>query len=279
MSQRVTVTDLREKKARGEKITMLTAYDYPSARVVDSGGVDIILVGDSLGMVVLGYDNTLSVTMEDMLHHTRAVVRGSQKAMVVFDMPFLSYHVNREEALRNAGRAIQEAGAQAVKLEGGQEVAPVVETIVKAGIPVMGHIGLTPQSIHQLGGFKVQGKDEATARKMIDDARALEQAGAFSIVLETVPWQLARIITGKVAVPTIGIGAGSYCDGQVLVTHDLLGIFDRFAPKFVRRYANLYPEMVSAVERYVAEVKNGEFPAPEHTFGMKEELLEKLTQE
>ncbi|MCL4514397.1 MAG: 3-methyl-2-oxobutanoate hydroxymethyltransferase [Firmicutes bacterium] len=255
---------------------MLTAYDYPSARVVDSGGVDVILVGDSLGMVVLGYDNTLSVTMEDMLHHTKAVVRGSQKAMVVFDMPFLSYHVNREEALRNAGRAIQEAGAQAVKLEGGQEVAPVVETIVKAGIPVMGHIGLTPQSIHQLGGFKVQGKDESTARKMIDDARALEQAGAFSIVLETVPWQLARIITGKATVPTIGIGAGLHCDGQVLVTHDLLGIFDRFAPKFVRRYANLYLEMVSAVERYVAEVGNSEFPAPEHTFSMKEELLEKL---
>lgn len=256
---KVTTATLKAKKANGEKITMLTSYDYATAAMVDEAGIDLILVGDSLGMVVLGYENTLAVTMEDMLHHTRAVTRAVKNVMVVGDMPFLSYHISREEAVRNAGRFIKEAGAHAVKLEGGKERVDTVKAVLDAQIPVMGHIGLTPQSVNQLGGFKVQGKDLETARKLIEDAKALEEAGVFSLVLECVPTPLARKITEEISVPTIGIGAGPYCDGQVLVINDMLGMFKGHIPKFVKKYANLQPIIAEALKEYKREVEMGIF--------------------
>jgi 3-methyl-2-oxobutanoate hydroxymethyltransferase len=255
---------------------MLTAYDFPMAKLVDASGIDAILVGDSMGNVVLGYGSTIPVTMDDMVHHVKAVVRGVARAMVVGDMPFLSYHLSREESVRNAGRLLQEGGAQAVKLEGGAEVAGAIRAMVNAGIPVMGHLGLTPQSVNQMGGYKVQGKDEAAARKLIEDALAIQEAGVFSIVLECVPTLLAKLITEKLDVPTIGIGAGPYCSGQVLVAHDMLGLYGGVSPKFAKRYAQLSEQIMEALKGYKDEVENRTFPGPEHGFGMSEEVLEKL---
>lgn len=272
-NERVTTAYFRKAREEGRRITVLTAYDFPLARMIDEAGIDAILVGDSVGNVVLGYENTLPVTMDDMLHHTKAVVRAVKHAMVIADMPFLSYQVSREEAVRNAGRLLKEGGAQAVKLEGGQEVAATVSAITDAGIPVMGHIGLTPQAVHQLGGYQVQGRDAAAAQKLLDDARALDAAGVFAIVLECVPVPLARVITQAVSVPTIGIGAGPYCDGQVLVTHDLLGLYGGFAPRFVKQYANLHVQIVAALAQYRREVVEGAFPGEEHGFTMPEEAL------
>lgn len=273
---RVTTATIREKKSKRDKITMLTAYDYAFATLVDQAGIDMILVGDSLGMVQLGYENTLSVTMDDMVHHTKAVVRGAKNAMVVADMPFLSYHISVEDAVRNAGRLIQEGGAQAVKLEGGEERLPVVRAILNAEIPIVGHIGLTPQSINQFGGFKVQGKDLETARKLIRDAKLLEEAGIFSIVLEGVPSALAAKITDSLSIPTIGIGAGRDCDGQVLVINDMLGIFQGHIPKFVKRFTNVGPLIVNSFKDYKTEVEAGTFPADEHCYTIKDDVLEKL---
>lgn len=273
---RVTTATIREMKAEGKPITMLTSYDFSMAKMVDDAGIDMILVGDSLGNVVLGYDSTLPVTMDEMVHHVKAVCRGTSRAMVVADMPFLSYQVSKEEAVRNAGRFMKETGAQAVKLEGGQEVCKAVRKIVDAGIPVMGHLGLTPQSIHQLGGFKVQGKDESAARKLLEDALALEEAGVFSIVLECVPTPLAKMVTEKLRVATIGIGAGPYCDGQVLVIHDMLGLYPRTSPRFVKKYVQLHEHIAAALKQYKAEVEERAFPGPEHSFGMAEEVLKKL---
>lgn len=273
---RMTTALLKDKKHKNEKITMLTSYDYSLAGMVDAAGIDMILVGDSLGMVVLGYDSTLPVTMEDMIHHTKAVVRGTKNCMIVGDMPFLSYHISRKEAVRNAGRFIQEAGAGSVKLEGGQERVDTVKAIVDAQIPVVAHIGLTPQSVNQFGGFKVQGKDVATANKLIADARALEEAGAFSIVLECVPTLLAQKITAAVSIPTIGIGAGQYCDGQVLVINDMLGMFTGHIPKFVKKYANLQPLIMEALTAYKEEVQAGVFPSDEYGFAISDEVLDKL---
>ncbi len=273
---RMSTASLKEKRLKNEKISMLTAYDYSTAAMVDEAGIDMILVGDSLGMVFLGYENTLSVTMEDMIHHTKAVVRGTKNAMVVGDMPFMSYHVSVKEAVRNAGRFIQEGGAQAVKLEGGQERIATVKAILDAQIPVMGHIGLTPQSVNQFGGFKVQGKDLETANKLIRDAKALAEAGVFSIVLEGVPTKLAKRITEEVSVPTIGIGAGQYCDGQVLVINDMLGMFKGHIPKFVKKFANLEPLIIAALRDYKKEVEEGTFPGEEHGFTINDDVLEKL---
>ena len=273
---RVTTATIRDKKARNEKITMLTAYDYGLAVLVDQAGIDMILVGDSVGNVQLGYENTLAVTMDDMVHHTRAVVRGSKNAMVVADMPFLSYHISIEEAVRNAGRLIQEGGAQAVKLEGGEERLPVVNAILNAEIPIVAHIGLTPQSVNQFGGFKVQGKDLETARKLIRDAKLLEEAGVFAIVLEGVPAPLAAKVTAAAAVPTIGIGAGKDCDGQVLVINDMLGINQGHIPKFVKRFADLGPTILKALSDYKNEVEAGTFPGPEHSYTIKDDVLERL---
>jgi len=258
---------------------MLTAYDYPTALLVDRAGIDILLVGDSLGMVVLGMPNTVAVTMKDMIHHCKAVSRGASSCLIVGDLPFMSYNVSTEKAMENAGRLLKEGNADVVKLEGGREMAEVVRKLVDGGIPVQGHIGLTPQSATKLGGFKVQGKDVASARKLVDDAIALEQAGAFSLILEAVPDRLARIITETVKIPTIGIGAGPWCDGQVLVTHDMVGLFDRFTPKFVRKYANVYGEMMKAMESYKADVENRAFPGPEHGFTIKDEILDALKKE
>jgi len=274
--KKVTVRTLRAKKRRGEPITMLTAYDYPSAAAVDRAGVDVILVGDSLGMVVLGYETTLPVTMEDMLHHCKAVARGARYPLLVGDMPFMSYQVSVEEAVRNAGRFLQEGGMDAVKLEGGRERLETIRAIVSAGIPVMGHIGLTPQSVNQLGGFRAQGKTAAAAKRLIDDALALQDAGVFSIVLESVPGKLAALISEKLDVPTIGIGAGAGCDGQVLVFHDLLGLFDRFTPRFVKQYAQLHEVIDAALHEYIDDVINRRFPAEEHTVEMKPEEWEAL---
>jgi 3-methyl-2-oxobutanoate hydroxymethyltransferase len=277
--KKVTALSLRSKKERGEPITMLTAYDYPTALAMDSAGLDVILVGDSLGMVVLGYENTLPVTMEDMLHHARAVARGARAALLVGDMPFMSYQVSVEEAVRNAGRFVQTAGMDAVKLEGGRERAEAVRTITRAGIPVMGHLGLTPQSVHQLGGFRAQGKTASAAKRLLDDALILEEAGIFSLVLEAVPARLAGLISKRLGVPTIGIGAGGGCDGQVLVTHDLLGLFDRFTPKFVRKYADFHAEMRRAFGEYIDDVQAHRFPAQEHTLEMSEEEWQALQSE
>ncbi len=263
---KITPPQIIEMKRKGEKITVLTAYDYPTARIVDGAGIDILLVGDSLGMVCLGYPDTVSVTMEEMLHHTAAVARGTENGLIVADMPFLSYHVSIPEAIANAGRFLKEARADCVKLEGGVRMAPTVKAIVEAGIPVMGHIGLTPQTATQLGGFTVQGREEGAAKELIADARALEDAGAFSIVIECVPQELSGRITDEVSIPTIGIGAGLQCDGQVLVLHDLVGLFDRFLPKFVKQYADASALIREAVESYKGDVQSGAFPAKEHTF-------------
>lgn len=273
---RISVTDLAKKKSMGQKLTMLTSYDYSMASIVDAAGIDMILIGDSLGMVVLGYEDTLPVTMDDMIHHTKAVARGTKNAMLVGDMPFLSYHVTIEEAVRNAGRFIQEAGAQSIKLEGGAERVDTIKAIIDAQIPVMGHIGLTPQSVNQFGGFKVQGKNLETAKKLIADAKALEEAGVFAMVLEGVPAELARLVTEEVTVPTIGIGAGPHCDGQVLVVNDMLGMFPGHVPKFVKKFANLEPLITGAFKAYKEEVQAGTFPASEHCFTIKDEVLEKL---
>ncbi len=267
---RVTTVTLREMKDRGEKISMLTAYDYPIARLLDEAGIEVILVGDSLAMVGLGYETTLPVTMEEMLHHVRAVSRGVKRALLVADMPFGSFQASVEEGVRNAGRFLKEAGAQAVKLEGGREVADLTRRLTSVGIPVMGHLGLTPQMVHQFGGFKVQGRTAAAAERLREDALLLEEAGIFALVLEGIPWQVAEVITKELRIPTIGIGAGSSCDGQVLVTNDLLGLFDDFAPKFVKRYANLKETIAAAFTRYRQEVKAGEFPGPEHAFRLDE---------
>jgi 3-methyl-2-oxobutanoate hydroxymethyltransferase len=257
---RVTAPKLKEMKAAGERITVLTAYDYPTGKLLDEAGIDVALVGDSLGMVVLGYENTLSVTIDDMIHHTAAVVRGVKHALVVADMPFMSYQITVEDAVRNAGRLLQEAGAQAVKLEGGKAVAPTVERIVNLGIPVMGHLGYTPQSTHQLGGARMQGKDDAAALRLQEDARALEDAGAFAVVLELVPADVAARITKDLSIPTIGIGAGPSCDGQVQVVHDILGLYPDFSPKHSKQYANIWESTLEALRSYAREVKSGEFP-------------------
>ncbi len=272
----VTLSNIKSRKKSGERITMLTAYDYSTAVLVDRAGVDMILVGDSLGMVILGYDSTVPVTMEDMLHHSAAVRRGVNRALVVGDMPFMSYQVSPEEAVRNAGRFIKEAGCHAVKLEGGMNIAKTIERIVRAGIPVMGHIGLTPQTATALGGFKVQGRDEESARRLIRDARAVAEAGAFSLVLECVPSGIASAITEDIPIPTIGIGAGAGCDGQVLVTNDLLGLFPKFVPKFVKKYADLAPVIQEAITRFIDEVSKGEFPGDAHSFKGGEDLAEKI---
>ncbi len=261
--QKITTAVIRQKKKEGEKIAMLTAYDYATALVLDDAGIDIVLVGDSLGMVILGYDSTLPVTMADMLHHTKAVSRGLKRAMLIADMPFMSYQVSAEKALQNAGRFLKEAGAQGVKLEGGREVVDLIGKITAAGIPVIAHLGLTPQSVHQFGGYKTQGKDDASAQKIIEDAKMIEAAGAFALVLECVPAPLAGAITRSLAIPTIGIGAGPDCDGQVLVVNDMLGLFERFVPKFVKKYNNLNKEMKKSVRQYVEEVKSGAFPQPQ----------------
>ncbi|MBI2868424.1 MAG: 3-methyl-2-oxobutanoate hydroxymethyltransferase [Chloroflexi bacterium] len=273
---RVTVNQVREMKPRGERIAMLTAYDFSTARIVDTVGVPLILVGDSLGMVVLGYESTIPVTMEEMLHHTKAVVRGAKRAMVIGDMPFMTYHISIADALRNAARFIQEAGAQAVKLEGGVNVADKVQKIVECGIPVMGHIGLTPQSIHQFGGFKVQGKTPEAAARLLKDAQALEQAGAFAVVLETVPAPLAELITRKISIPTIGIGAGLGCDGQVQVINDILGSFTEFVPRHARQYVRLTDIMSKAVSEYYEDVKSGRFPTEAQSFPMDPAALAEL---
>ncbi|MEO8356354.1 MAG: 3-methyl-2-oxobutanoate hydroxymethyltransferase [Chloroflexota bacterium] len=274
--KKVTTLTYRQKKDRGEPITMLTAYDYPTALAMDRAGVDSILVGDSLAMVVLGYENTLPVTMDEMLHHCRAVARGAKSALLIGDMPFMSYQVSVEEATRNAGRFLQQGGMDAVKLEGGRERADAIRSITGAGIPVMGHLGLTPQSVNQLGGFRAQGKTALTAKRLVDDALILEEAGCFSIVLESVPARLAELISDKISIPTIGIGAGAGCDGQVLVTHDLLGLFDRFTPKFVKKYANFHHEMQRAFADYIEDVETKHFPAPEHTVEMDDKEWESL---
>lgn len=255
---------------------MLTAYDYSTAKLVDSSGINGILVGDSLGMVMLGYEDTLSVTMEDMIHHTAAVCRGAKNALVVGDMPFMSYQVSVEEAVRNAGRLMKEGRCHAVKLEGGAAVCPQIKAITQASIPVMAHIGLTPQSVNAFGGFKVQGKSEDAARKLIEEAKAVEEAGAFSIVLECVPEKLAELISKSVNIPTIGIGAGAGCDGQILVYQDMLGMFSDFTPKFVKKYAEIADVMKAAFEKYIEETKDGSFPAEEHTFKISEDVINKL---
>lgn len=265
---KITTRTFQAKKQAGNRITMLTAYDYPMARAVDRAGIDSILVGDSLGMVVLGYSNTLPVTMEDMLHHCRAVARGAERALLIGDMPFMSYQAAPEEAVRNAGRFLQEAGMDAVKLEGGSERIEAVRAIISAGIPVLGHLGLTPQSVHQLGGFRAQGKTADQAVELYRDARLLEKAGCFGLVLESVPDRVAEFISSQLSIPTIGIGAGGGCDGQVLVTHDLLGYFDRFVPKFVQQYASLHREIQSALVEYRGQVESGEFPTQKHSFSI-----------
>jgi 3-methyl-2-oxobutanoate hydroxymethyltransferase len=268
-----TVLELKRKK--GERLAMLTAYDFPSARLVAEAGVDLILVGDSLGMVVLGYDSTVPVTVDDMVHHTKAVRRGSAEAFVIADMPFLSYGTP-EQALASAARLMKEAGADSVKLEGGTEVVPIVQALLRAGVPVLGHVGLTPQTASALGGYKLQGKDEAQARKILEDAVALEAAGCWGVVLELVPAPLAKLITERVAIPTVGIGSGPDCDGQVLVFHDMVGIFSGFTPTFVKRYAEVGQTIRDAVARYAEEVRSGQFPAGGQSFGMKDDVVKRL---
>jgi 3-methyl-2-oxobutanoate hydroxymethyltransferase len=277
-TRRVTIPQLRKSKADGEKLVMLTAYDYPSARVLDAVGVDMLLVGDSLAMVVLGHENTLSVTMDEMLHHTRAVCRGRKRALVVGDMPYLSYHISLQESLANAGRFIKEAGADAVKLEGGRKRCDLIKALGDCEIPVMGHIGLTPQSVNALGGFKVQGKTSRAAEELIKDAIAVEQAGAFSMVLEGIPDELAAVITAEVSIPTIGIGAGPHCDGQVLVFHDMLGLYESYVPKFVRRYEDLHGKITAAVSRYIDDVRAGSFPSQAESYHASSKTKAKLAQ-
>lgn len=271
-----TTASVLLQKQNGEKITMLTAYDYSTAKLIDESGINCILVGDSLGMVMLGYDSTLPVTMEDMLHHTKAVARGAKNAMVIGDMPFMSYQTSVYDAVKNAGRFIQEAGAYAVKLEGGASVCDRIEAITKASIPVVAHIGLTPQSVNAFGGFKVQGKDEKRARELIEDAKKVEAAGAFMVVLECVPARLAEIISKEVSIPTIGIGAGAGCDGQVLVYQDMLGMFSDLTPKFVKKYADIGEMMKQAFSAYINDVKSGAFPEEKHGFKIDDEVIDKL---
>jgi 3-methyl-2-oxobutanoate hydroxymethyltransferase len=274
---RLSIHKLREYKAQGRRFAMITAYDYPSARLVEQAGAQVILVGDSLGSVILGYESTVPVTMDDMVHHTRAVVRGTEKAIVVADMPFMSYQASADDAMRNAGRFLQEAGATAVKLEGGSHVVPLVRRMVECGIPVMGHLGLTPQSVNQFGGHKVQGKTPAAAARLLNDARALEEAGAFAIVLETIPAPLSKMVTERLSVPTIGIGAGPHCDAQVQVFHDMLGIYDDCRPlRHAKRYANLGAIIREAVRSYISEVEDGVFPTEEHSFAMDDSTLTEL---
>jgi 3-methyl-2-oxobutanoate hydroxymethyltransferase len=274
---RLSIHKLKEFKARGERFAMITAYDFPSARLVEQAGVPVILVGDSLGSVMLGYDSTVPVTMEDILHHVKPVVRATERAIVVADMPFMSYQANADDAMRNAGRLLQEGGATAVKLEGGANVAPLVRRMVECGIPVMGHLGLTPQSVNQFGGHKVQGKTPAAAAKLINDARALEDAGAFAVVLETIPAPLARMVTERLSIPTIGIGAGPDCDGQVQVFHDMLGLFDDCRKKkHAKEYARLGETIREAVRTYIAEVQDASFPTAEHSFEMPESTTAEL---
>jgi 3-methyl-2-oxobutanoate hydroxymethyltransferase len=263
---KITIQDFLRKKTERKKITMLTAYDFPFARIVDEAGIDAIIVGDSLGMVVQGLENTLSVTMEEMIYHTKIVSRAVSNALVVGDLPFMSYQASVEDAVRNAGRFLKEAGATAVKIEGGAEVAEQIRAMTRSDIPVMAHIGLTPQSIHRMGGYKVQGKTEASAHRLLDEARIAEDAGAFSLLLEAIPMGLAKKITEELSIPTIGIGAGPYCDGQVLVLHDVIGLFDRFLPKFAKRYVNLKDEALKAINLYREEVEKGVFPGEEQSF-------------
>ena len=274
---RVTIRDLMEMKARGEKIAMMTAYDYTSAKLLEAAGVPIILVGDSLGHVILGYDSTVPVSMDDMIHHIRPVVRGTQTAHVVGDMPFMSYQVDSAEAVRNAGLLLKDGGAQSVKLEGGRHTAETVRRVVEAGIPVMGHIGLTPQSVNQLSGYRVQGKTSKAAVSLIEDARALEEAGAYAVVLESVPVPLSAMITERLSIPTIGIGAGVNCDGQVQVFHDLLGLFTDFVPKHTRRYATLADVITDAVTRYVQDVGTQAFPTDKESHPLSRDVLDELT--
>jgi len=273
---KVTILDVKKAKEEGRKLVMMTAYDYPFGLLADEAGVDIVLVGDSLGMVVMGLDGTVAVTMEHMIHHIKAVVRGCKGPLIVGDMPFMSYNISVEAAVRNAGRLMKEGGCDVVKLEGGVDFAPTVEAIVKAGIPVQGHIGLTPQTASALGGFKMQGKDVAAARRIIEDAKALEDAGVFSMILEAVPAPLGKLVAEAVNVPVIGIGAGVDVDGQVLVTHDMVGLFDKFIPKFVKQYTQIRPIILEALNAYKKEVQETAFPAPEHSFKMPEETLAQL---
>ncbi|MBC7264472.1 MAG: 3-methyl-2-oxobutanoate hydroxymethyltransferase [Chloroflexi bacterium] len=277
---RVTIPDLRRMKEQGEKITMLTAYDYLFATLIDEAGIDVVLVGDSLGMVVMGYQSTLPVTVEQIIHHSQAVATAVKRAMVVADMPFMSYEVSDEQAISNAGRLIKEGGAQAVKVEGGNElVRQRIGAIVGAGIPVMGHLGLTPQTASLVEGYKVQGKDAKTAQEILEQARLLEQGGVFSLLLECIPMELAKLITDELSVPVIGIGAGVHCDGQVLVTYDLLGLYTAFVPKHVKQYCNLKRVVSDTLRQYASEVKGGQFPGEEHSFHMRREEFEKLVQE
>ncbi len=276
---RVTARDITQMKAKGEKIPMITAYDYTSARLADEAGMPLLLVGDSLGMVVLGYDSTIPVTMEDMLHHLKAVSRGAQRAHIVGDLPFMTYHVDAAQALTNAGRLVQEGGAQSVKLEGGEMVAETVHRLVECGIPVMGHIGLTPQSANALGGYRVQGRGRREAVQLVKDACGLEEAGAYAVVLELVPAPLARLISQRLTIPTIGIGAGPHCDGQVQVLHDMLGLFTDFVPKHAKQYLRLAEDMKGALGRYAQEVKDGSFPTAKESFDMDEAIVEGLMEE
>lgn len=271
-----TVATFKESKINNEKLSMVTSYDYSMAKIVDESGIDGILVGDSLGMVTLGYSDTLPVTMDDMIHHTKAVSRGAKNALIVADMPFLSYHVSIEESIKNAGRLIKEGNAHCVKLEGGYEILDKVEAIIKAQIPVMGHIGLTPQSINMFGGFKVQGKTINQIQKLIDDAKYLEEVGVFAIVLECIPEKIAKIITESISIPTIGIGAGKYCDGQILVVNDMLGMYSDFTPKFVKQYKNLKKDIDEAINDYINDVKKGTFPEEKHSFKIDEKILDEL---
>ena len=271
-----TVITFQKAKEERKKISMLTAYDYSTAKLMDEAGVNSILVGDSLGNVMLGYKDTLSVTMEDMIHHGKAVSRGVKNALLIIDMPFMSYQASVYDAVTNAGRLVKEAGANAVKLEGGVSVCPQIKAIVDASIPVIAHLGLTPQSIHAFGGFKVQGKDEVTAKKLLEDAKAVEAAGAFALVLEGIPSKLAELITNELTIPTIGIGAGAVCDGQVLVYQDMLGMYSDFTPKFVKKYANVGEIMREAFKKYCVEIQNGDFPAKEHEYDIADDIIEKL---
>jgi len=263
---RFTIQDFLKKKKEGKKITMLTAYDYPFAQIVDEAGIDAILVGDSLGMVVQGLENTLPVTMDEMIYHTKMVTRAVKNAMVIGDMPFMSYQASIQEAVKNAGRFLKEAGASAIKMEGGAEVAEHIKAMTKSDIPVMAHIGLTPQSIHRMGGYKVQGKTEESAKRLLEEAHTVEDAGAFSLLLEAIPINLAKKITQELLIPTIGIGAGPHCDGQVLVLHDVIGLFERFVPKFVKQYVNLKEEALKAIKTYKEEIEKGIFPSEEQSF-------------
>ena len=276
---KVSIQTLQSKKDHGEPITFLTAYDFPTAVALDRSGIDGILVGDSLGMVVLGYDNTLPVTMQEMLHHCRAVSRGVSRAHLVGDLPFMSYQASVSEALKNAGSLLQKGGMDAVKLEGGRDRVPAIRAIISAGIPVMGHLGLTPQSVHQLGGWKVQGKSMQAAKILMEDSLILEDAGCYSVVLEAIPAEVAELISKRLTIPVIGIGAGAGCDGQILVTHDLLGLFDRFTPSFVKKYANLFGEMERAFKEYIADVKERRFPAAEHSNSMDPQAFRDLMRE